>query len=166
MLSSTVSDGRLSLLSRPYSPTRFLIACVQEARPVCSHCTPAPCGSTSRTRSDATENKAHTASYRYVLQAADAHDSWLVRWEYLRDPPSGYPYALGHVHVRAEFAAAPIAGPAAKALSRLHLPTARVALELVLRHVIAEWGVTAKTDAWPQILDESLAGFEERRSAP
>lgn len=28
---------------------------------------------------EATDDKAHTASYRYVLQADDTHDSWLVR---------------------------------------------------------------------------------------
>ncbi len=84
MLNSTVSDARLSVLSRPYSTTRFLIACVQDARPApfALH------GSALRLFVehvvDATGHKAHTASYRYVLQAKDAHDSWLVRWEYLR----------------------------------------------------------------------------------
>lgn len=115
---------------------------------------------------DIADDKAHTAAYRYVLQADPAHDSWLARWEYLRERPSGYPYALGHVHVQADFAEPLRAGPAGKALSRMHLPTARVALELVLRHVIAEWGVQAKTDGWSKILDDSLAGFEERRTAP
>jgi len=166
VLNSTVSDARLSLLSRPYSATRFLIACVQDARPVplALH------GSTLRLyvehEVEASEDKAHTASYRYVLQAENAHDSWLVRWEYLRDQPAGYPYALGHIHVHADFSDAPRSNPATKALSRLHLPTARVALELVLRHVISEWGVEPKTEAWPGILDDSLASFEERWTAP
>jgi hypothetical protein len=115
---------------------------------------------------DATDDKAHTASYRYVLQIGDAHESWLVRWEYVRERPRGYPYALGHVHVRGGFAD-PVGGDlATKALDRLHLPTARVAFELVLRHLIAEWRVQPKTQDWEQILDDSLAGFEERRTAP
>lgn len=166
MLNRTVSDARLSLLPRPYSATRYLIACVQEARvvPFDLH------GSTLllyvEHEVDIADDKAHTAAYRYVLQADVTHESWLARWEYLRERPSGYPYALGHVHVRADFAQPLRAGPADKALSRMHLPTARVALELVLRHVIAEWGVQAKTDAWSQILDDSLAGFEARRTAP
>jgi hypothetical protein len=32
--------------------------------------------------------------------------------------------------------------------------------------LIAEWGVTPKTDGWYDVLDESLAGFEQRRTAP
>jgi len=115
---------------------------------------------------DATEGKAHTASYRYVLQAGDTHESWLVRWEYVRERPLGYPYALGHVHIRGDFADQAAADLAAKVLERLHVPTARVALELVLRHLIAEWRVQPKTDGWARILEESLAGFEERRTAP
>lgn len=53
-----------------------------------------------------------------------------------------------------------------KTPSHLHVPTARVPLELVLLHLIAEWGVTPKTDGWFEVLDESLAGFEQRRTAP
>lgn len=166
MLNSTVSDARLSLVSRPYSATRFLITCVQEARPVPFELHGSPLLLYVEHEVDAAEDKAHTAAYRYVLQAGDEHESWLVRWEYLRDRPAGYPYALGHLHVRADFNEPLRAGSAAKKLSRLHLPTARVAFELVLRHVITEWAVQTKTDAWSQILDDSQAGFEERRTAP
>lgn len=115
---------------------------------------------------DAVDGQAHTASYTYTLQSDQHHESWLVRWEYLRDRPAGYPYALGHVHVNANFVDADGARLAAKPLGRLHLPSARVAIELALRHVIVEWDVQAKTDEWEQILDESLVGFEERRTAP
>ena len=116
---------------------------------------------------DVIDGKAHTASYRYVLQAEQAHESWLVRWEYLRErPPGAYPHALGHVHVQADFLAGPRAAYASKPLSRLHLPTARVAFELVLRHVIAELAVRPKSDDWEAILDASLTGFEERCAAP
>lgn len=114
---------------------------------------------------DAVEGQAHTASYRYVLQTGDAHGSWVIRWEYLRERPPNYPYALAHLHVRAELSDEPNAA-ATKALERLHLPTARVAFELVLRHLISEWGVAAKTDGWAEILEESLTGFHERRNAP
>jgi hypothetical protein len=41
-----------------------------------------------------------------------------------------------------------------------------VPLELVLWHLIAEWGVTPKTDGWQEVLDKSLTGFEQRRTAP
>ncbi len=36
-------------------------------------------------------------------------------------------------------------------------------VRVLLRHLVAEWRVQPKTEAWEQILDESLAGFEERR---
>lgn len=55
-------------------------------------------------------------------------------------------------------------GATTKALSRLHLPIARVALEFVLRYVVSEWGVPPKTDAWPVILDDSLAVCRIRRA--
>jgi hypothetical protein len=41
-----------------------------------------------------------------------------------------------------------------------------VPLELVIWHVIAEWGVVPKTDDWRELLGESLEGFERRRRAP
>jgi len=62
------------------------------------------------------------------VQSDATHDSWLVRWEYLRERPPGYPYALGHVHPRADFTDR--TGLSANPLARLHLPTARVAFEL------------------------------------
>lgn len=168
MLNGTVSDARLSLLSRPYSATRFLIACVQDARPVPFALHGSGTGPQLYVEHevDATGDKAHTASYRYVVQGDDTPDSWLARWEYLRERPRGYPYALSHVHVNASFGDTAASQLAAKPLGRLHLPSARVAFELVLRHLIAEWDVQPKNDAWPQILDASLAGFEERRTAP
>jgi len=54
----------------------------------------------------------------------------------------------------------------AKPASHLHLPTARLPLELVLWHLIAEWDVEARTPHWQDLLRASLAGFEERRSSP
>lgn len=48
---------------------------------------------------------------------------------------------------------------------QLHLRTARVPLELVLWHLIAEWDVTSKTEDWAGLLTESLDGFERRRQA-
>ena len=166
MLNGTVSDARLSLVARSHSPARFLIACVREGRPIAF----ALHGSALRLyvehEVDAIDGKAHTASYRYVLQAEQAHESWLVRRENLRERPPAYPHALGHVHVQADFLAGPRAALASKPLSRLHLPTARVAFELVLRHVIAEWAVRPKSDDWEAIPDAPLTGFEERGAAP
>lgn len=162
MLNSTVSDARLSLLTRPAASARYRIACVHDARPVAF----AMHGTSLRLyvehEVDVADAIAHTASYRYVLQASDTPDSWLLRWEYLRERPSGYVYPLGHLHVRAGLPG----DVATKPLERLHIPTARVAVELVLRHLITEWGIQPKTDDWWSILEDSLSGFEGRRTAP
>jgi hypothetical protein len=61
---------------------------------------------------------------------------------------------------------APASPSRSDATGPTHLPTSRVPFELVLWHLIAEWGVRAKTDAWQHRLRDSLAGFEERRPAP
>lgn len=100
-----------------------------------------------------------TASYSYWLQTAESRESWLVRWEYYRSPPrADYPYPLAHVHVNAALTdGAPI--------GQLHIPTRRVPLELVVWHLITEWGVTPRTDEWRPVLNESIKGFDERRRA-
>jgi hypothetical protein len=52
-------------------------------------------------------------------------------------------------------------------LERVHIPTKRVPIELVLWHLMTEgvWGVSSKTSDWRSILEESLEGFYERRTA-
>jgi hypothetical protein len=103
----------------------------------------------------------HTESYTYRLQADESpkSKSWLVRWEYYRKPPvPDYPYPLAHVHVRGRFT------DSDEAIDRLHIPTGRVALELVIWHLIAEWGVPSKDDRWQFILGDSIKGFHERRT--
>ncbi len=100
-----------------------------------------------------------TESYSYRLQADESRESWLVRWEYFRTPPRpDYPYPLAHVHVNAAFVDGSPAG-------RLHIATRRVPLELVIWHLITEWGVTPRTDDWRAVLNASIEGFDERRRA-
>jgi hypothetical protein len=69
-----------------------------------------------------------------------------------------YPYPLAHVHFNAALAD----GTAA---DRLHVPTRRVPLELIVWHLVAEWGVEPKGNNWKAVLQESIAGFDERRRA-
>lgn len=100
----------------------------------------------------------HTESYGYRLQESEARDSWRVRWEFFdKEPLPDYPYPLAHVHVRATL-------PDGDSVERLHFPTSRVPLELVIWHLIAEWGVRSKTDEWQEVLRESMKGFGERRT--
>ena len=110
--------------------------------------------------------KCHTVSYTYRLMSGEAKDAWLLRWEYFRHPPRpDYAYPLAHVHANATFtdpAAAPLLR---KPAAHLHVPTARVALELVLWHLIAEWGIQPKTADWRRVLGDSLAGYHQRQTA-
>jgi hypothetical protein len=111
--------------------------------------------------------KCHTVSYVYRLMTADTKGAWLVRWEYFRRPPKpDYEYPLAHVHVNGALLDHDAESSLSKPLPHLHVPTARVPFELVLWHLLAEWGVAAKTDDWQALLRNSLSGFEERRTAP
>jgi hypothetical protein len=112
-------------------------------------------------------DKSHTVSYAYRLMTADSKDAWLVRWEYFRRlPKPGYECPLAHVHVNGAFLDRDAGLVLSKPLPHLHIPTARVPFELVLWHLLAEWGIASKTDDWQPLLRESLSGFEERRTAP
>jgi hypothetical protein len=103
----------------------------------------------------------HTISYGYRLAASQAKGDWLLRWEYFRQPPQpDYRYPLAHLHVNGDLASA------GRELPKLHLPAGRVPLELVLWHLVAEWGVKPKRDDWRDLLQESIDGFERRRRAP
>lgn len=48
---------------------------------------------------------------------------------------------------------------------RLHIPTRRVPLELVIWHLVVEWDVRPKLDEWGSLLAGSIEGFDERRKA-
>lgn len=163
-----MTDARLSLLPIPGRETHFNLACFQgrERVSLALH------GVSERLfvqqAIEVVGQHCQTVTYGYRLQTGDAPSSWLLRWEYSREPPrADYAYPLAHVHVNAQFVDAGLAADRlAKTPSHLHVPTARVPLELVLWHLVAEWGVTPKTDVWREILRESLEGFEERRTAP
>lgn len=100
-----------------------------------------------------------TESYSYRLQADASTKSWLIGWEYYRDPPRpDYAYPLAHVHVSGTLSNG-------EPIGRFHIPTRRIALELVVWHLIAEWGVDARTKDWSAVLQESITGFDQRRTA-
>ena len=103
-----------------------------------------------------------TVDYAYRLASADEKAARLLRWEYFRQPPqANYPYPLAHLHVNGQ-----LASGGAVMLPKLHIPTRRVPLEMVLWHLIAEWGVKPKQDDWRQLLEDSIEDFERRRGAP
>ena len=100
------------------------------------------------------DDRCRTESYLYRLQADASARSALVRWEYRRDPPrADYLYPRAHVHAEGTFADGKPSGPK-------HIATARVSLELVLRNLISDWGVTPRTNDWEAILKESAEAFD------
>jgi hypothetical protein len=157
-----VTDARLTLLPLPHDEALFTLACLDGQSPVsfALHGTTKRLGVVQGLR--VVDGHCQTLGYQYNFALDEQKESWLIRWEYLRDQPTpDYRYPLAHVHLNGEFTP-----DAAASLPRLHVPTSRVPLELVLWHLIAEWGVTPKSADWREILQESIGGFEERRSAP
>jgi hypothetical protein len=99
-----------------------------------------------------------TLEYRYWYQATPAEDSWIFRYEYLREPPPGYAYAPCHVHVNAR----PSSYKGQKPFNDLHLPVGeRVTIEAVVRHLIAEHGVTPISPRWEEVLRDAEDHFED-----
>jgi hypothetical protein len=159
ILNRTVTDSRLSLLPLPYDEGAFEVT-----RLVGHEALPLELLGRQRWLFVAqtivvVNDHCQTESYSYRLQEDETPASWLLRWEYFRSPPRpNYAYPLAHVHVNA-----PLAG--VDGAERLHLPTRRVPLELIIWHLIAEWEVMSRTDDWQAILRESVAGFDRRRTA-
>jgi hypothetical protein len=158
VLNGTVTDARLSLIALPYDERAFEITRFVEGerRPL------ELLGSSHRLVIRQTivvvDGHCRTESHTYRLQRDDSPKSWLVRWEYLRDlPRPDYAYPLAHVHVNGSL-------EDGEAIGRLHIPTRRVPLELVVWHLIAEWGIEPRTDDWRRTLEGSISGFDERRT--
>lgn len=99
-----------------------------------------------------------TLEYRYTYQATPDDDSWIFRYEYVRDPPPPYPYAMAHVHVNA----LPAAYTGERPFPGLHLPTGRrITVERLCRHLIAEHGIDPISPHWEQVVAEAEAYFRE-----
>jgi hypothetical protein len=104
------------------------------------------------------EDHVATQTYQYRVQGNEDRNSWVFRWEYFRKKPrKNYPYPLAHFHVNAASANYPD-------VPRMHFATRRVPLELVLWTLLAEGLVQPLDDKWETTLDESIAGFDERRT--
>lgn len=88
-------------------------------------------------------------SYSYRLQRDVSSRSWLVRWEYRREPRTvDYAYPRAHVHVNGTL-------PDRRPVDRTHIATRKMPLELIVRNLITDWGVRPRTDDWEAILEES-----------
>jgi hypothetical protein len=158
-LNRTVTDSRLSLIPRPEDPSAFELTRLVGGSPLPLELSGTFSRLFARQLFEVVDGHCQVEHYSYRLQSTDARKSWLIRWEYYREPPrSDYPYPLAHVHFNGVLADGTEAG-------RLHVPTRRVPLELVVWHLVAEWGVEPRAEDWRSVLAESITGFDERRSA-
>jgi hypothetical protein len=104
-----------------------------------------------------------TLEYRYTYQATTDDDSWIFRYEYVREPGDDYPYAKAHVHVNAS----PLSYSGAKAFPGLHMPTGspkhpRVTIEEIIRHLVYEHEVVPISAAtWEQTLADADTHFAD-----
>lgn len=158
LLNQTISESRLSLIQLPHDPNVFELTRLVKG-------TSEPLGLRGssarlfvRQVVQVIGGRCRMESYVYRLQNAEARDSWLIRWEYERDPPrSDYPYARAHVHVNGTF-------PHGSSIDPLHIPTRCIPLESIASHLIVEWEVASSRQDWQNILADSVEGFDARPS--
>jgi hypothetical protein len=99
------------------------------------------------------------ASYQYQQDAAG--DDWVFRYDYLREP-AGSPHPAAHLQVRGTLAARATLAPG-RQLERVHFVTGRVSLEAVIRVLVEQFGVPARSPAatWRPVLAETERQFLE-----
>jgi hypothetical protein len=95
-----------------------------------------------------------TLAATYQWQALEDDGSWLVRWEYEREPSGSYPRS--HVHVNATPASYE---EGRKDFHKLHLPTGRIAIENIVSFLIREQELPPVSDRWDEVLDEAEGIF-------
>ena len=159
VLNATVTDARLSLIALPHADDAFEITRFVDGEEQALDLFGTSLELLAQQTIVVIDGHCRTESHTYRLQREGSPKSWLLRWEYLRDRPRpDYQYPLAHVHVNA-------ATDSGEEVGRLHIPTRRVPLELVIWHVIAEWGAKPRTSEWLAILEKSMAGFDDRRTS-
>jgi len=155
-LNRTVSDSRLSVTPIAGYPDAFELTRVVDGNDAPLELDGTTARLFVRLVVVVEEGRCRTEFSTYRLQADASRGSWLIRWDYRREPPlADYHYPRGHAHVNSFFADGVPVG-------RVHIATGRVSLELVLRNLISDWGVEPRTADWEAILEESAAGMDER----
>jgi hypothetical protein len=90
-----------------------------------------------------------TLQYRYRWQTEEDDGTWLIRWDYLRG-------RAAHVHVNAT----PSGWRGSKDFHKLHVPTRRVAIEDIVRFLLAEGSVKRRSENWEETLEAATAIFD------
>jgi hypothetical protein len=115
-----------------------------------------------RIRSGLVTTDARSVGYR--CSDDDHGEDWIFRYEYDRRAAArgDYPYPIAHLHVNAS----PVCYEGSKPFPDLHLPTRRLSLEEIVRHLIVEHGVPTigSREEALGFLDEQQAEFERNRT--
>jgi hypothetical protein len=98
-----------------------------------------------------------TLGYRYVYQSGESDESQIFRFEYEREPEDGYGYPRFHLHINAT----PNTYEGEKEFPSLHIPTGRVTIEDVVRHLVTEHSVGPISPAWEKTLAQAEESFRE-----
>jgi hypothetical protein len=99
-----------------------------------------------------------TLEYRYVYQRTCDDDSWIFRYEYVREPGAEFPYSSEHLHVNAT----PLAYGGPAPFPGLHLPTGRrITIERLVRHLIAEHEINPISEKWEEAVIEGEEHFRD-----
>jgi hypothetical protein len=102
------------------------------------------------------EYKASTLAYVYSVRLTEAPDDEVLAWHWhpLTTPDRPAP----HMHVTADIR------QLGTKLSKLHIPSGRVAFEEVVRFLIADLGVTPSRDDWQEVIGEAEDRFRAFRT--
>jgi hypothetical protein len=103
--------------------------------------------------------KVSTSSFQYQVNPDPNTDSWIFRYDYLRQPtPEAHPSA--HVQVNAHLIPADVL-PDSHPLNRIHFPTRRVPLEGTIRLLADEFhvGCGEPPEIWRPALSEAERAF-------
>lgn len=114
-----------------------------------------------------------TTEYSYAIYETDDElaDS-VLRWDYKANPPPDKPWCRHHIQIgkRDQKAVELPFNDAKLDLNRLHMPTAFVLIEDVLRFLLTDLDVPSATNDWESVLDGSretfFSKFSRRSSLP
>lgn len=106
--------------------------------------------------------KVATSSYQYQMDREG--ERWILRYDYLRNPPDPHPAA--HVQIRGTLVEECL--PHGTPLERVHFPTARVSLEAVIRLLADQFGVPCqrRPELWRPVLSDTEQAFLEIAHRP
>jgi hypothetical protein len=162
VLNKTVTDARLSLIHKRGS-TQAMLSFRQgdlpTAVPVFAKDVFLYVGQTLRVNQEPDKSwKLRTVQYRYRVQATQRmDDDDCFRWEYVAREIRPSQLCRHHLHLAGQYEMGPHLIP----LADVHIPTGWVTVEEIIRFLITEFRVGAKTEDWEAVLNDSESLFKQ-----